>query len=183
VLVVSSGNALLSPAEMAKLAPQDQISAILLEALSAVSTVLFQLQAAQQGVSVVSIPNYGGHTWANWARGLTEGRQTVMDALRATPPVKQGTTVLPVAQIGSTSPSSSTSDASSATSTTATTSVTPSTTAATSAVPGSVAASASAGPDTSSSESAPPSSAEASSQSADPSDSSVVTTTTTIPAG
>ncbi|MEH3155932.1 MAG: alpha/beta hydrolase family protein [Gordonia paraffinivorans] len=180
VLVVSSGNAFLSPQEMAKLAPQDRISAILLEALSAVSTVLFQLQAAQQGVSVVSLPNYGGHDWDNWQRGLTSGRDTVMNALRSSPPVTQKTTVLPAAQIGTTtsSRSSSTTSSPAPVSASSTTSTAPTTT--TTTVPGSVAASApvSTSTESSASESSAPVSGDAS-QSADPSDSSVVTTTTT----
>jgi diacylglycerol O-acyltransferase/trehalose O-mycolyltransferase len=182
VLVVSSGNAFLSPQEMAKLAPQDRISAILLEALSAVSTVLFQLQAAQQGVSVVSLPNYGGHDWLNWQRGLTSGRETVMNALRASPPVTQKTTVLPAAQIGASSSSSTSSSApvstsSAPVSTSSTTGSTAPTT--TTTVPGSVAVSAPASAsESSAAESSAPVSGDAS-QSADPSDSSVVTTTTT----
>ncbi|MGZ8176602.1 alpha/beta hydrolase [Williamsia sp. SKLECPSW1] len=188
VLVVSSGNAFLSPSEMAKLAPQDQVSAILLEALAAVSTVLFQLQAAQQGVSVVSLPNYGGHDWENWGRGLGEGRETVLNALRSSPPVTQKTTVLPAAQIGSASSTASSSKAPTSTSATpsseastpaTTTTTTPSTSTTTTTVPGSVAVSAPVSPDVSSeSESSAPSSVDPS-QSADPSDSSVATTTTT----
>ncbi|WP_296394113.1 alpha/beta hydrolase family protein, partial [Williamsia sp.] len=106
VLIISSGNAFLTPQEMAKLAPQDQISAILLEALSAVSTVLLQLQAAQAGVSVVTIPNYGGHTWENWGRGLAAGKQNLLDAMKATPPVTQKTVVLAANRIGTTESSS-----------------------------------------------------------------------------
>lgn len=87
VLIISSGNGFLTPSEMAKLAPQDQISAIALEILSAVSTVLMQLQAAQAGVSVISLPNYGGHTWENWGRALADGKKPVLDALRNNPPV------------------------------------------------------------------------------------------------
>lgn len=181
VLVVSSGNAFLSPQEMAALAPQDRISAILLEALSAVSTVLFQLQAAQQGVSVVSLPNYGGHDWQNWQRGLTSGRDTVMNALRSSPPVTQKTTVLPAAQIGTTS-SSTSSASSSATSSSAPASTSSASSSAapttTTTVPGSVAVSAPVSASASASESSAPASGDASA-SADPSDSSVVTTTTT----
>ena len=181
VLVVSSGNAFLSPQEMAALAPQDRISAILLEALSAVSTVLFQLQAAQQGVSVVSLPNYGGHDWQNWQRGLTSGRDTVMNALRSSPPVTQKTTVLPAAQIGTTSSSTSsasssaTSSSAPASTSSASSSTAPTTT---TTVPGSVAVSAPVSASASASESSAPASGDASA-SADPSDSSVVTTTTT----
>ncbi|WP_188489728.1 alpha/beta hydrolase [Williamsia phyllosphaerae] len=107
VLIISSGNAFLSPQEMAKLKPADQVSAILLEALSAVSTVLLQLQAAQAGVSVVTIPNYGGHTWENWGRGLAAGKQNLLDGLKATPPVTQKTVVLAANRIGTTESSSS----------------------------------------------------------------------------
>lgn len=89
VLIISSGNGFLTPSEMAKLAPQDQLSAIALEILSAVSTVLMQLQAAQAGASVISLPNYGGHTWENWGRALRDGREDVLDAIRSTPPVTQ----------------------------------------------------------------------------------------------
>ena len=176
VLVVSSGNAFLTPAEMARLAPQDRISAILLEALSAVSTVLFQLQAAQQGVSVVTLPGVGGHTWSNWQNGLTSGRQTVLDALRRSPPVTRGATVLPVAQIGATSSStaSSATTSSAPVSTSSTSSSSAATT--TTTVPGSVAVSAPVSE--SASESSAPASGDAT-ESADPSDSSVVTTTTT----
>ncbi|GAA1888316.1 alpha/beta hydrolase [Williamsia serinedens] len=180
VLVVSSGNAFLSPQEMASMAPQDRISAILLEALSAVSTVLFQLQAAQQGVSVVSLPNYGGHDWANWQRGLTSGRDTVMNALRSSPPVTQKTTVLPAAQIGAPSSSASSSSATSSSAPVSTSSTADSTApTTTTTVPGSVAVSAPASAsESAASESSAPASGDAS-QSADPSDSSVVTTTTT----
>nr|WP_253662279.1 alpha/beta hydrolase family protein [Williamsia maris] len=107
VLIISSGNAFLSPQEMAKLKPADQISAILLEALSAVSTVLLQLQAAQAGVSVVTIPNYGGHTWENWGRALAAGKQNMLDSLKATPPVTAKTVVLAANKIGTTESSSS----------------------------------------------------------------------------
>ncbi|AZG45065.1 alpha/beta hydrolase [Gordonia insulae] len=86
-LIISSGNGFLTPSEMAKLSQQDQISAMALEILSAVSTVLMQLQAAQSGASVISLPNYGGHTWENWGRGLADGKDHVLEALRATPPV------------------------------------------------------------------------------------------------
>ncbi|MBE7160114.1 MAG: esterase family protein [Williamsia herbipolensis] len=182
VLVVSSGNAFLSPQEMASMAPQDRISAILLEALSAVSTVLFQLQAAQQGVSVVSLPNYGGHDWANWQRGLTSGRDTVMNALRSSPPVTQKTTVLPAAQIGASSSSASSSSATSSSAQVSTSSTADSTApTTTTTVPGSVAVSAPASAsESAASESSAPASGDAS-QSADPSDSSVVTTTTPAP--
>lgn len=187
VLVVSSGNAFLSPAEMARLAPQDRISAILLEALSAVSTVLFQLQAAQQGVSVVSIPNYGGHDWQNWQRSLSSGQTAVLDALRAAPPVTQRTTVLRVAQIGA-APSASSSAASSPSGSTpsSTSSVTT-----TPAIPGSVAVSAPVSVDPSAGTTpaevpsdGPPSedtgsAEEDAPQSVDPSDPALVTTTTT----
>ncbi|MFT4044974.1 MAG: alpha/beta hydrolase family protein, partial [Gordonia sp. (in: high G+C Gram-positive bacteria)] len=87
VLIISSGNGILTPGELAKLAPQDQISAVALEMLSAVSTVLMQLQLGQSGVSVISLPNYGGHTWQNWNRGLGEGKNHVLEALNKTPPV------------------------------------------------------------------------------------------------
>ncbi|MBT0565551.1 alpha/beta hydrolase family protein [Williamsia sp. CHRR-6] len=117
VLIVSSGNGFLTPQDMARLSPQDRISAVLLEVLSAVSTVLFQLQSAQAGVSTISLPNFGGHNWANWNRGLQAGRDKVLDAMKAAPPVTQKTTVLTAQQIAaagaaqsaqsSTSPSSS----------------------------------------------------------------------------
>ncbi|VFA90253.1 Mycolyl transferase 85A [Gordonia paraffinivorans] len=94
VLVISSGNGFLTPTELAKLAPQDQISAIALEILSAVSTVLMQLQAKQSGVSVISLPNYGGHTWENWGRALNDGKPHVLDALRNNPPVTTKTTLV-----------------------------------------------------------------------------------------
>ncbi|GAA1481624.1 hypothetical protein GCM10009624_20640 [Gordonia sinesedis] len=97
VLIISSGNGFLTPSELAKLAPQDQISAIALEILSAVSTVLMQLQAAQTGASVISLPNYGGHTWENWGRALADGKPHVLDALRNTPPVTQRTQVVTAA--------------------------------------------------------------------------------------
>ncbi|GAA2066454.1 alpha/beta hydrolase [Williamsia deligens] len=183
VLVVSSGNAFLSPTEMAKLAPQDRISAILLEALAAVSTVLFQLQAAQQGVSVVSLPNFGGHTWENWGRGLTEGRETVVNALRSSPPVTQKTVVLQAAQIGARTTTSSSSSSSAAPTATSSASSAPAAASSavqapattTATVPGSVDASAPGSSGVAPSESTP--SASDASQSADPSDSSVVTTT------
>lgn len=89
VLIISSGNGFLTPSEMSKLSQQDQISAIALEILSAVSTVLMQLQAAQSGASVISLPNYGGHTWENWGRALSDGKPHVLDALRNNPPVTQ----------------------------------------------------------------------------------------------
>ncbi len=94
VLVISSGNGFLTPSELAKLAPQDQISAIALEILSAVSTVLMQLQAKQSGASVISLPNYGGHTWENWGRALGDGKGHVLEALRNNPPVTAKTTVV-----------------------------------------------------------------------------------------
>ncbi|PYE17401.1 S-formylglutathione hydrolase FrmB [Williamsia limnetica] len=87
VLIISSGNGFLTPGELAKLAPQDQISAIALEMLSAVSTILMQIQAAQSGANVVVLPNYGGHTWENWGRALRDGRDEVTEALRNAPPV------------------------------------------------------------------------------------------------
>ncbi len=118
VLIISSGNAFLSPQEMAKLKPEDQISAILLEALSAVSTVLMQLQAAQAGVSVINIANYGGHTWDNWGRGLLDGEQGLLDAMKATPPVTTKTMVLAANKIRVAEPSAD------ATSSTASTSAT-----------------------------------------------------------
>lgn len=86
-LIISSGNGFLTATEMAKLSQQDQISAMALEILSAFSTVLMQLQAAQTGASVISLPNYGGHTWENWGRGLADGKDHVLEALRSTPPV------------------------------------------------------------------------------------------------
>ncbi|GAA3725884.1 alpha/beta hydrolase [Gordonia hankookensis] len=86
-LIISSGNGFLTASEMAKLSQQDQISAMALEILSAFSTVLMQLQAAQTGASVISLPNYGGHTWENWGRGLADGKDHVLEALRSTPPV------------------------------------------------------------------------------------------------
>ncbi|MYR06339.1 esterase family protein [Gordonia sp. SID5947] len=88
-LIISSGNGFLTASEMAKLSQQDQISAMALEILSAVSTVLMQLQAAQTGASVISLPNYGGHTWENWGRGLADGKDHVLEALRSTPPVTE----------------------------------------------------------------------------------------------
>ncbi|WP_045823494.1 alpha/beta hydrolase [Williamsia herbipolensis] len=113
VLIVSSGNAFLSPQEMAKMKPQDQISAILLEALSAVSTILFQLQAAQAGVSVITIPNYGGHDWDNWNRALQAGKTSVIEGMKAAPPVTNKTTVLAAARIASAPSSASSSSAAS----------------------------------------------------------------------
>ena len=89
VLIISSGNGFLTSSEMAKLSQQDQISAMALEMLSAVSTVLMQLQAAQSGASVISLPNYGGHTWENWGRGLADGKDHVLEALRNNPPVTE----------------------------------------------------------------------------------------------
>lgn len=97
VLIISSGNGFLTPGEMAKLAPQDQISAIALEMLSAVSTILMQIQAAQSGANVVVLPNYGGHTWENWGRALRDGRDEVTEALRNAPPVAAKTQVVDVA--------------------------------------------------------------------------------------
>lgn len=94
VLIISSGNGFLTPTELAKLAPQDQISAIALEILSAVSTVLMQLQAKQSGASVISLPNYGGHTWENWGRALGDGKGHVLETLRNNPPVTAKTTVV-----------------------------------------------------------------------------------------
>ncbi len=94
VLIISSGNGFLSPSEMAKLSPQDQLSAMALEILSAVSTVLMQLQAKQAGVSVISLPNYGGHTWENWGRALGDGKDHVLTTLRNNPPVTAKTTVV-----------------------------------------------------------------------------------------
>lgn len=94
VLIISSGNGLLTPGELAHLAPQDQISAIALEMLSAVSTILMQMQARQSGANVVVLPNYGGHTWENWGRGLRDGREEVTQALRSTPPVTAKTQVV-----------------------------------------------------------------------------------------
>jgi hypothetical protein len=79
---------------LAHLSPQDQISAIALEMLSAVSTILMQMQAAQSGANVVVLPNYGGHTWENWGRGLRDGRDEVTEALRNTPPVTAKTQVV-----------------------------------------------------------------------------------------
>ena len=87
VLIISSGNGFLTNSEMRKLSQQDQISAIALEILSAVSTVLFQMQASQSGASVISLPNYGGHTWENWGRALADGKPHVLEALRNNPPV------------------------------------------------------------------------------------------------
>ncbi|MXP22942.1 esterase family protein [Gordonia sp. HNM0687] len=89
VLIISSGNGFLTSSEMAKLSQEDQISAMALEMLSAVSTVLMQLQAAQSGASVISLPNYGGHTWENWGRGLADGKDHVLEALRNNPPVTE----------------------------------------------------------------------------------------------
>lgn len=94
VLIISSGNGFLTPSEMAKLSPQDQLSAMALEILSAVSTVLMQLQAKQAGVSVISLPNYGGHTWENWGRALGDGKEHVLTTLRNNPPVTTKTTVV-----------------------------------------------------------------------------------------
>lgn len=94
VLIISSGNGFLTPSEMAKLSPQDQLSAMALEILSAVSTVLMQLQAKQAGVSVISLPNYGGHTWENWGRALGDGKDHVLTTLRNNPPVTAKTTVV-----------------------------------------------------------------------------------------
>ncbi|MGW9262726.1 alpha/beta hydrolase [Gordonia terrae] len=94
VLIISSGNGFLTPSEMAKLSPQDQLSAMALEILSAVSTVLMQLQAKQAGVSVISLPNYGGHTWENWGRALGDGKEHVLTTLRNNPPVTDKTTVV-----------------------------------------------------------------------------------------
>lgn len=94
VLIISSGNGFLTPGELAKLAPQDQISAIALEMLSAVSTILMQIQATQSGANVVVLPNYGGHTWENWGRALRDGRDEVTEALRNTPPVTAKTQVV-----------------------------------------------------------------------------------------
>jgi esterase/lipase superfamily enzyme len=94
VLIISSGNGFLTPGELAHLSPQDQISAIALEVLSAVSTVLMQMQATQSGANVVVLPNYGGHTWENWGRGLRDGRDEVTEALRNTPPVTTKTQVV-----------------------------------------------------------------------------------------
>ncbi|WP_431309299.1 alpha/beta hydrolase [Gordonia sesuvii] len=87
VLIISSGNGFLTNTEMAHLSEQDQITSMALEILSAVSTVLMQLQAAQTGASVISLPNYGGHTWENWDRGLADGKDHVLAALRNNPPV------------------------------------------------------------------------------------------------
>ncbi|MGV9710671.1 alpha/beta hydrolase [Gordonia sp. NPDC003424] len=106
VLIISSGNGFLTPSEMAKLKPEDQISAIALEILSAVSTVLMQLQAGQSGASVISLPNYGGHTWENWGRGLADGKDHVLDALKSNPPVTAKTQV--VTASGSKDPEGST---------------------------------------------------------------------------
>lgn len=97
VLIISSGNGFLTPGEMANLAPQDQISAIALEMLSAVSTILMQIQAAQSGANVVVLPNYGGHTWENWGRALSDGRDEVTEALRNAPPVAAKTQVVDAA--------------------------------------------------------------------------------------
>jgi hypothetical protein len=94
VLIISSGNGFLTPGELAHLSPQDQISAIALEMLSAVSTILMQMQAAQSGANVVVLPNYGGHTWENWGRGLRDGRDEVTEALRNNPPVTAKTQVV-----------------------------------------------------------------------------------------
>ncbi|ORM30588.1 alpha/beta hydrolase family protein [Williamsia sp. 1135] len=94
VLIISSGNGFLTPGELAKLAPQDQISAIALEMLSAVSTILMQIQATQSGANVVVLPNYGGHTWENWGRALRDGRDEVTETLRNTPPVTAKTQVV-----------------------------------------------------------------------------------------
>ncbi|MEO9328422.1 alpha/beta hydrolase [Gordonia aurantiaca] len=94
VLIISSGNGFPTNTEMAKLSQQDQISAIALEILSAVSTVLMQLQAKQSGASVISLPNYGGHTWENWGRALNDGKPHVLEALRNNPPVTDKTTVV-----------------------------------------------------------------------------------------
>ncbi|WP_200932783.1 alpha/beta hydrolase [Williamsia sp. Leaf354] len=126
VLIVSSGNAFLSPSEMRKLKPADQISAILLEALSAVSTILFQLQAAQAGVSVITIPNYGGHDWENWNRALQAGKTNVIDAMKAAPPVTNKTMVLNAARIASAPSSSESSSAASTTSSSSSSSAAPS---------------------------------------------------------
>ncbi|MBA4024323.1 MAG: esterase [Gordonia sp.] len=97
VLIISSGNGFLTPGELAQLAPQDQISAIALEMLSAVSTILMQIQAAQSGANVVVLPNYGGHTWENWGRALRDGRDEVTETLRNTPPVTAKTQVVDAA--------------------------------------------------------------------------------------
>ncbi|MFW0796239.1 alpha/beta hydrolase-fold protein [Gordonia sp. CPCC 205515] len=94
VLIISSGNGFLTPSELAKLKPEDQVSAIALEILSAVSTVLMQLQAGQSGASVISLPNFGGHTWENWGRGLADGKEHVLDALKSNPPVTAKTQVV-----------------------------------------------------------------------------------------
>ena len=93
-LIISSGNGFPSPAELAKMKPEDQFSAIALEVLSAVSTVLMQLQAAQSGANVVVLPNYGVHNWANWGRALRDGKPELLNALRNTPPVTARTQVV-----------------------------------------------------------------------------------------
>ena len=90
-LIISSGNGFLTPSEMAKLKQEDQITAMALEILSAVSTVLMQLQAAQAGTNVVVLPNYGGHTWENWGRALKDGRADVLNGLRNNPPATNKT--------------------------------------------------------------------------------------------
>jgi hypothetical protein len=53
-----------------------------------------QMQATQSGANVVVLPNYGGHTWENWGRGLRDGREEVTEALRGTPPVTAKTQVV-----------------------------------------------------------------------------------------
>ncbi|WP_270486008.1 alpha/beta hydrolase [Gordonia jacobaea] len=96
-LIISSGSGFPSPADMAKLSQSDLINAIALEILSAVSTVLMQLQLAQAGVSVISLPNYGVHNWANWDRGLGAGKNDVLTALNKTPAVTAKTQLVSAA--------------------------------------------------------------------------------------
>lgn len=96
-LIISSGSGFPSPADMAKLSQSDLINAIALEVLSAVSTVLMQLQLAQSGVSVISLPNYGVHNWANWDRSLGAGKNDVLGALNKTPAVTAKTQLVSAA--------------------------------------------------------------------------------------
>ena len=96
-LIISSGNGFPSPTDMAKLSQSDLINAVALEILSAVSTVLLQLQLAQSGVSVISLPNYGVHNWANWDRGLGAGKDDVLAALNKTPAVTAKTQLVSAA--------------------------------------------------------------------------------------
>ncbi|MGU3293731.1 alpha/beta hydrolase [Williamsia sp. M5A3_1d] len=167
VLIVSSGNAFLSPSEMRKLKPADQISAILLEALSAVSTILFQLQAAQAGVSVITLPNYGGHDWENWNRALQAGKTNVIDAMKAAPPVTNKTLVVNAARIVA-APSSSQSSASSSASSSSSSSAPSASSSSSSASPSSSASSSASAPSSDASVSTTPSASAAPSASSTP---------------